>query len=652
MGKVLKVLTFNTKQKVQKLKKKHPFLRLLSYSFRYKTRFFIGLFFALLTAILNAFSLTLFIPMFDALGSKQTQGFQLELTLPEKNILLKEQYFGTESLDGLEKAKKIIIDSKLALNKYFKNKQPQEIVWTICMAIVPLYILKIISYLISVFCISTTGFQAIRDIRQELYNKVQSLPLTYFYKEKTGIIMSRIINDAEIVSAVISSNLRDAIINIFYILTHLLILLYLNVNLLLIACISVPIIVYPVTLFTKKITKSTQKFQERLADLNATVHELLAGIRVIRSFQMEEYELEKFREINQKATHRNFKGEYYLQVAPNLIEFTSSLVVLGFFVFGAKFIYDGSFTQGEFMAFLLTLLFLLRPLTQISQMIGKITQASIAGNRIFELLDRENHEVHHITPVHKITRLRKNIIFEDVHFTYPESTTEVLKGINLEVKVGETVALVGSSGAGKSTLVDLIPRFYSPTKGRILFDGVDIEELSLYELRKKIGIVTQEIFLFHGSVMDNIAYGRPESSFKEIVRAARLAHAHDFIKAMENGYQTVLGIRGLNLSGGQRQRLVIARALLRDPEVLILDEATSALDNKSERLVSEALDRLFKNRTTFVIAHRLSTIRKIKRILVLDQGLIVEEGDHNSLMNQKGLYAKLYQTQFEINGYL
>ena len=652
MAKVLKGLTFNTQQEVQKLKKKHPFLRLLSYSFRYKIRFFIGLLFALLTAILNAFSLTLFIPMFDALGSKQTQGFQLELTLPEKNILLKEQYFGIDSLDGLEKAKKIIIDSKLALNKYFKNKQPQEIVWTICIAIVPLYILKIISYLISVFCISTTGFQAIRDIRQELYNKVQTLPLTYFYKEKTGIIMSRIINDAEIVSAVISSNLRDAIINIFYILTHLVILLYLNINLLIIACISVPIIVYPVTLFTKKITKSTQKFQERLADLNATVHELLVGIRVIRSFQMEEYELEKFREINQKATHRNFKGEYYLQVAPNLIEFTSSLVVLGFFAFGAKFIYDGSFTQGEFMAFLLTLLFLLRPLTQLSQMIGKITQASIAGNRIFELLDRENHEVHHIAPVHKITRLRKNIIFEDVHFTYPESTTEVLKGITLEVKVGETVALVGSSGAGKSTLVDLIPRFYSPTKGKILFDGVDIEELSLHELRKKIGIVTQEIFLFHGSVMDNIAYGKPGASFKEVVRAARLAHAHDFIKEMENGYQTILGIRGLNLSGGQRQRLVIARALLRDPEVLILDEATSALDNKSERLVSEALDRLFKNRTTFVIAHRLSTIRKIKRILVLDQGLIVEEGDHNSLMNQKGLYAKLYQTQFEINGYL
>lgn len=590
--------------------------------------------------------------MFDALGSKQKASFQLELTLPEKNILIKEEHFGTEALDGVERGKKIIIESKLALNQFSREKEPKEVVWAICIAIVPIYILKIIAYLISVFCISTTGFKAIRDIRQELYNKVQALPLTYFYKEKTGIIMSRIINDAEIVSAVVSSNLRDAIINFFYVITHLVILLYLNTNLLLIALISIPIVIYPVTLFTKKITKSTQKFQERLADLNANVHELLAGIRVIRSFQMERHELEKFREINQKATHRNFKGEYYLQVAPNLVEFTSSIVVIGFFAIGAKLIYDGSFTQGEFMAFLLTLLFLLRPLTQLSQMIGKITQATIAGQRIFELIDKENYEILHAEDKHKLTKLKKSIVFENVHFSYPETTNEVLKGIDLEVKIGETVALVGSSGNGKSTLMDLIPRFYSPTKGKILFDGVDIEELSLHEVRKKIGIVTQDIFLFHGSVMDNISYGKPESGFKDIVRAARLAHAHDFIKEMENGYQTILGIRGLNLSGGQRQRLVIARALLRDPEILILDEATSALDNKSERLVSEALDRLFKNRTTFVIAHRLSTIRKIKRILVLDKGQIAEEGDHESLINQKGLYSKLYHNQLESNGYL
>lgn len=634
------------------MKKRKAFLRLLGYSFQYKTRFLIGVLFAFLTALINAISLTLFIPMFDALGSKKQVSFQLEFTIPEKSILLKEKLFGSDSLDAVEKFKKIIIESKIYLNQQFKEKEPQEIVYFICLLIVPLYFFKVVFYLTSVVCISTTGFNAIRDIRQELYEKVQTLPLTFFYKERAGMIMSRIINDAEVISHVISSNLRDAIVNIFYVITHLVILSYLNTNLVLVALISIPVIIYPVTWFTKKIVKSTQKFQERIADLNAHVHEMLSGIRIIRSFQMEENELQKFEEINEKATYRNFKGEFYLQLAPNLVEFTSSLVVIGFFGLGAKLIYNGAFTQGEFMAFLLTLLFLLRPLTQLSQMIGKVTQASIAGIRIFELLDKETSEQKEDVFAKKIVRLQKEIRFENVCFEYPETNTEVLHNINLEVKIGETVALVGPSGSGKSTLVDLIPRFYTPTKGRILIDGVDIQEIDLVELRRRIGIVTQDIFLFHGPVWENIAYGKPNSSLKDVVRAARLAHAHDFIKEMENGYNTHLGIRGLNLSGGQRQRLVIARALLRNPEILILDEATSALDNKSERLVSEALDRLFKNRTTFIIAHRLSTIRKIKRILVMDKGEIVEEGDHEFLMKEQGLYAKLYQTQFEKNGFL
>ncbi|MCB1176194.1 MAG: ABC transporter ATP-binding protein, partial [Leptospiraceae bacterium] len=521
------------------------------------------------------------------------------------------------------------------------------IVWALCKAIVPLYFLKLVFYLLSVFCIATTGFKAIRDIRQELYDKVQTLSLTYFYREKTGLLMSRIINDAEVVSAVISSNLRDAIVNFFYVITHLLILMYLNVELLITAVISIPIIIYPVTLFTKKITKSTQKFQERLADLNANVHEMLSGINVIRSFQLENYELKKFSDINEKATHRNFKGEFYLQMAPNLVEFSSSIVVIGFFALGAKLIYDGSFTQGEFMAFLLTLLFLLRPLTQLSQMIGKITQASTSGARIFELIDKKQFEVHERDHTHvPIGKLKNSIVFDNIHFQYPDTQSEVLKGINLKVKIGETIGIVGSSGSGKSTLMDLIPRFYSPTQGKILLDGIDIEDLHLKDLRKKIGIVTQDIFLFHGSVIENISYGRKDATLKDVIRSSRLAHAHDFIKEMEEGYNTNLGIRGLNLSGGQRQRLVIARALLRDPEILILDEATSALDSKSEKLVSEALDRLLRNRTTFIIAHRLSTIRKVKRIIVLDDGKIVEEGDHESLLAQKGIYAKLNESQF------
>lgn len=605
-----------------------------------------GIFFAVLTALINASSITVLIPLFDALGSDKKTNFHLDYTAPEYNILIKEKMFGRSSLDGLEKLKRLIIVLKFRVNNAIKDMDSTEIVWTICKLIVPLYVMKMICFLLSVFCIATSGYNAVRDLRQELFDKVQTLPLTYFYKEKTGLLMSRIINDAEIIAAIISSNLRDAIINFFYVITHLFVLLYLNTELLLIATITVPVIIYPVTLFTKKISKSTSKFQERMADLNANVQEMISGIRVIRSFSMEDHELEKFNDINTKLSHRNFKGQFYLQVAPGLVELTSSIVVLGFFAIGAKLIFDGSFTQGEFMAFLLTLLFLLRPLTQLSQMFGKITQAKISGERIFEIIDKENSESHAEESGVHVSPLKDSIQFKNIHFQYPETSSDVLHGIDFEIKIGDTVAFVGSSGSGKSTLMDLIPRFYNLSIGEITFDGVNISEYNLHDLRRKIGIVTQNIFLFHGTVAENIAYGRPNSNLNEIIEAAKLANAHEFIMEMEHGYSSILGVRGLNLSGGQRQRLVIARALLRNPEILILDEATSALDAQTEKLVGDALDRLFKNRTTFIIAHRLSTIRRIPKIVVMDTGQIAEVGNHESLIAQNGLYAKLYESQF------
>lgn len=622
------------------------FRRLLSYSLKYKYRFMAGIFFAVLTALINASSITVLIPLFDALGSDKKTNFHLDYTAPEYNILIKEKMFGRSSLDGLEKLKRLIIVLKFRVNNAIKDMDSTEIVWTICKLIVPLYVMKMICFLLSVFCIATSGYNAVRDLRQELFDKVQTLPLTYFYKEKTGLLMSRIINDAEIIAAIISSNLRDAIINFFYVITHLFVLLYLNTELLLIATITVPVIIYPVTLFTKKISKSTSKFQERMADLNANVQEMISGIRVIRSFSMEDHELEKFNDINTKLSHRNFKGQFYLQVAPGLVELTSSIVVLGFFAIGAKLIFNGSFTQGEFMAFLLTLLFLLRPLTQLSQMFGKITQAKISGERIFEIIDKENSESHEEESGVHVSPLKDSIQFKNIHFQYPETSSDVLHGIDFEIKIGDTVAFVGSSGSGKSTLMDLIPRFYNLSIGEITFDGVNISEYNLHDLRRKIGIVTQNIFLFHGTVAENIAYGRPNSNLNEIIEAAKLANAHEFIMEMEHGYSSILGVRGLNLSGGQRQRLVIARALLRNPEILILDEATSALDAQTEKLVGDALDRLFKNRTTFIIAHRLSTIRRIPKIVVMDTGQIAEVGNHESLIAQNGLYAKLYESQF------
>ncbi|TGM90891.1 ABC transporter ATP-binding protein [Leptospira licerasiae] len=631
------------------------FFRLMSYSVRYKYRFSLGIVFALLTAILNAVSLTSIIPLFDTMAADPNTRFQFEFTEAEQEIIAKEESNLEIRLNPVERAKKVLIDVKRWSNGRTKYMEPKEVVWAVCLLILPLYGLKLITYLASVYCLATAGYWAVRDIRQELFEKNQMLPLTFFFKEKTGLLMSRIINDVEIVAAVISSNFRDATINFFYVITHLLVLLYLNTELLLIACGIVPLVILPVTLFTKKITRSTERFQEKLADLNANLQEMISGIKVIRVFNTEKYEKEKFQKINQNVYRRNFKGQYYLQIAPSLVELTSSLVALGFFALGARYILAGNvgspFTVGQFMVFLLTLLFLLRPLTQLSQMVGKISQANIAGRRIFEIIDLETED-HSEEEKVKVERVTDSIQFKGVNFAYPGTNAEVLKDINLKVKVGETIAIVGASGCGKSTLMDLIPRFFDPSVGSIEFDGQNIKDLSLADLRNKIGIVTQDIFLFHGKVADNIAYGKPGANRKDVIRAARLAHAHDFIKQMDNGYDSILGVRGLNLSGGQRQRLVIARALLRDPEIMILDEATSALDAESERLVSDAFRRLFANRTTFVIAHRLSTIKDIPRILVMDNGRIVEEGNHTSLMEKNGLYRKLTDNQYAGAGML
>lgn len=622
------------------------FFQLLAYSYRYKYRFWTGILLAFLTAVLNGITLSAMIPLFDSLDPAQDKAFKLKFTLPESTILVKEQILGKESLDGLERIKKVIIDLKVYLNEKTKDLDSKEVVWAVSIFIIPIYILKLLTYLGSVACIATAGYMAVRDLRQELFDKTQKLPLTFFYKEKTGLIMSRIINDAEIIAAVISSNLRDAIVNFFYVFTNLLILVYLNLELLISAIVVVPIVILPVTLFTRKISRSTEKYQERLGELNAHLEQTISGIRVIRGFNSHKLEESKFEEINQKVYRRTFKGQFYLQIAPNLVELSSSLVVLAFFAMGAKLIFSGRFTQGEFMAFLLTLLFLLRPLTQLSQMVGKISVAISAGKRVFEILQLPLDTETELGNSY-VEKVQDSIQFQNISFIYPGTTTEVLKSINLDVKVGESYAFVGQSGSGKSTLMDLLPRFFDPVDGKILLDGRDIREIKLSDLRKKIGIVTQDIFLFSGTIHDNIAYGKQGATRKDVIRAARLAHAHDFIKSMEKGYDTILGVRGLNLSGGQRQRLVIARALLRDPEILILDEATSALDVESERMVNDAIDRLLRNRTTFVIAHRLSTIRRIKNIVVMEEGEIKEIGDHESLLSQNGIYRKLHDNQFQ-----
>lgn len=650
---------------------------------KYRWRFASGVIISFFVAVLNGLSLTAFIPLFDALGDKNAV-FEIQFSSSERKILQyvvnnfpEIEFFpggrpeipaGNEKIDrflarkilhllkkkeefGLNRIQDLQLQTitrwKLKINA--AGYSPEMVVYTASVIVFPLYILKLVLLLITVRLIARSGYMAVRDIRTTLYDRMQKLPLTYFYKEKTGLLMSRLINDVEIVAAVISSNLRDAITNFFYIITHLGILAYLNLNLLLVSALSVPLILSPVTLFARKVRKSTNKSQELLGDLNAHLQEAIAGVRVIRAFGAEEYETNRFRQVNHKLYWRKFKQEFYLKMGPNLVELSSAIVTVGIIALGAVFLDPVEFTGGEFLAFLVTLLFIIRPIIQLSSMYARIQAASAAGKRIFDIIYMEPETRDPDYPLVS-EQIKRDIIFEKIHFTYPGTKREVLSDINLVVPVGSTVALVGESGGGKSTMMDLLSRFFDPSDGRILFDGNDIRNFKISDHRAKIGIVTQEIFLFHGTIHENIAYGNPRYSRKDVEKASRLAHAHDFVKDFPGGYDTMLGERGMSLSGGQRQRIAIARALLRDPEILILDEATSALDTESERIVQVALERLFKNRTTFVIAHRLSTIESADIILVVSDGKIVDRGTHADLMRRKGIYSRLQKISREAAG--
>ncbi|MCS6971874.1 MAG: ATP-binding cassette domain-containing protein, partial [Leptospiraceae bacterium] len=354
----------------------------------------------------------------------------------------------------------------------------------------------------------------------------------------------------------------------------------------------------------------------------------------------------QFRTINESLYRQIFRYRMTHTLSPALVEFTTSLLIVGLVVYGASRIIDGEFTSGSFFLFLFTLMILISPIKQIASWYNMVQRASAAGERIFSLIDTPGDVIEH--PQAKPFRQLKHAIrFHQVSFRYPGSEAVVLRNISFTVPVGMRVALVGHSGAGKSTLVDLIARFYDPSEGKITFDGEDIRTLRLADLRAAIGMVTQEIFLFNGTVRQNIAYGRSDVPLEEIQRAATLAYADEFIRALPQGYDTPIGERGLMLSGGQRQRLSIARAILKNPQILILDEATSALDTESERLVQRALEKLMKDRTVFIIAHRLSTIYSADLILVLHKGRIVEKGTHRQLLQKKGYYKKLYDLQFQ-----
>ncbi|MBS0618037.1 MAG: ABC transporter ATP-binding protein, partial [Spirochaetes bacterium] len=538
-----------------------------------------------------------------------------------------------------------IAEKKYAINASMVHLPSVTILKYIGLLILPIFLLRLLFDFCTVFFLTATGLLAVTDIRRDLYRSMMRLPLSYFVREKTGVLMSRIINDVTTLSEATSTELRTSINNFFLIITHLTILILINAKLLLITAVGVPLVLLPISYFSSKIRSITKDEQSRLADLNGHLQEVISGIRVIRAFAMEKYEGERFETINLNLYRQNFLYRITHQIGPALVEFTTMFIVVGLIVYGGSLIIDGEMTSGSFFTFLFTLIMLLSPIKQMASWYNLVQRSIASGSRIFEIIDMPSEIRETQNPV-ALPKLAKEIEFQKVFFTYPGTEKQVLQNISFKTKVGSTVALVGHSGAGKSTLVDLILRFYDPTAGKIIFDGVDIRDTRVADLRDHVGMVTQDVFLFNGSVTENISYGRSDVSAAQIKDAAVMAYADEFIRTLPLGYDTVVGERGLMLSGGQRQRLSIARAILKDPQILILDEATSALDTESERLIQQALERLMKNRTVFVIAHRLSTIYNADTILVMHKGRIVERGTHKELLRKKGHYKKLYDLQF------
>lgn len=617
--------------------------RLFKYISRYKYRLFGGIFLSLLVSFFNGASITSLIPIFDTLGQGSEYKFQISLTKNDKNVLLKESK--GIALSRLEKGELFLSQWKVKLNQKFNQMTPDELVIFFCLIVFPMYVFKLISLAGTIYFINSAGYLAVKDMREDLYNKVHELPVGMFVREKTGILMSRIINDVESLGKFMSSDLKDAIVDFFYIVTHLMILFYLSWKMFLLVFIVVPLIMGPVSGFADKIRKAVKSQQERLSSLNGHLQEVIAGIRVIRAFSREMYEAERFSGINQELSEKTFKGHFYHQVGPALIELTGSVIIIIFLSFGAYLMSTEGFSRGMFLAFFGTLLFLMRPLKQMGIMFNLVQGAVSTGERVFEIMDMPSDIKTSNTLEFK--RLLKGINFNDVSYSYPGSDTLILKNISLSIKKGETVAIVGPSGSGKSTLIDLIPRMFDPVSGSVQFDDKDIREFNLFSIRKKIGIVSQNVFLFNGSIRENILYGNLNAIDSQIKKAAEDAYALDFIDSFEFGFDTMVGERGVMLSGGQRQRISIARTLLLDPEILILDEATSALDTESENLVQKALEKLYKSRTVIVIAHRLSTIKIADKIHYMEDGMLKESGTHSDLMKKDSRYKKLYEMQFE-----
>ena len=487
-----------------------------------------------------------------------------------------------------------------------------------------------------------------KDIVTDIYNKIQTLDMEYFSGKKTGDMMIRVMTDP--------SNINSIILEIFDMISEIIkvglclgIAFYIDFDLTLGVMVVTPILIITVRRYAKRLKRSGKHRQEALDSLNSKLQETLSGIRIIRAFATEDYEINNFKKKNANLKKIAVRSARYNAKANSIMEAMNYVIIALLLMFsGYRVLRAKSFTPGDFITIVGAISSMYTPARRAMTRFNSISVNMSSITRVSEILEEMPSIVNRENCI-KFENFVSDITFENVDFKYRDSTEKILKNINLNVKKGETVAFVGNSGGGKSTLVNLIPRFFDVSSGSLRIDGIDIRDYEIKSLRKAIGIVPQETFLFSGTILSNIKYSRRDATFEEIVEAAKQANAHEFIENLSDGYNTEIGERGVKLSGGQKQRIAIARAILENPQILILDEATSALDNESEKLVQDALEKLMEGKTTFVIAHRLTTIENSNKIVVIQKGEIKEVGNHNELLNKNGIYKALYNKNFDFN---
>ena len=529
------------------------------------------------------------------------------------------------------------------IDEVLADKNGTMLNW-IAASIIAIFVVRGLFWYGQNYLMSYVGQSVIIDIRAAVFKKLQRLSVSFYDKNKTGTIMSYVTNDVNALQSAMVENTIEMITEGFILIGSVVAMIYLDWRLTLFTVCTFPVVLWFMEFFGKKIRKTGGRIQECTADITSVLQESVASARVIKSFVREDYEVDRFDVENRANFRANMKNAQLMATLTPVVELVAAIGVTMIIWYGGNNVINGTITAGSLVAFLTYAVNISNPIKRLTRVIGNIQKALAAAQRVFMIIDMPE-EIAESRDAKQLPEVSGKVEFQNVSFAYDDKGN-VITDLSFSVKPGEVIAIVGPSGAGKSTIANLLPRFYDVNKGDIKIDGHSVREVTLDSLREQVGIVPQETMLFNGSVYNNILYGRLDATKEEIEAAAKAANAHDFIMQLSDGYETKLGDRGVNLSGGQRQRIAIARAILKNPRILILDEATSALDTESERVVQEALDRLMVGRTSFVIAHRLSTVKNADKILVLEKGNLVESGTHDELLALDGLYAHLYKIQY------